>query len=157
MLINCREIQEKNSLQSTMKFLLLLVCLIGVASAAPKKFRMGFDKENRIVGGRNAEPGQFPHIVSIRRKLAGSTSHVCGGSIINEFWILTAGHCITEMPAGTKYAIWAGAHDFSKEESTRQVLDVIKSVVHPDYQGKVNPHDIALVSYKMKVFSNGHF
>lgn len=39
-----------------------------------------------IVGGVEATPYEFPWIVSIQRP-----THSCGGSIINENWILTAG------------------------------------------------------------------
>lgn len=45
----------------------------------------------RIVGGQDADDGQFPFIVSLRL----SGSHSCGGSIINESYILTAAHCIS--------------------------------------------------------------
>lgn len=44
----------------------------------------------RIVGGEDAKDGQYPFIVSIRQY----GSHSCGGSIINENWILTAAHCL---------------------------------------------------------------
>ncbi|KAF2889807.1 hypothetical protein ILUMI_16366, partial [Ignelater luminosus] len=45
----------------------------------------------RIVGGENANPGQFPYIVSLQST---SGSHSCGGSIINADTIVTAAHCI---------------------------------------------------------------
>lgn len=48
------------------------------------------DEEGKIVGGQKADDGAFPHQVSLRRK----NRHFCGGSIINEHWILTAAHCI---------------------------------------------------------------
>ncbi|CAN8031859.1 unnamed protein product, partial [Ixodes persulcatus] len=45
----------------------------------------------RIVGGRPAEPREFPWIVSIQRP---QNIHSCGGSIISVDVILTAAHCL---------------------------------------------------------------
>lgn len=43
-----------------------------------------------IIGGSDAKPKTYPYQVS----LSDSYGHFCGGSIISENWILTAGHCI---------------------------------------------------------------
>ncbi|XP_055626853.1 chymotrypsin-2-like [Toxorhynchites rutilus septentrionalis] len=72
--------------------LLSLVFLItGVAvvlgNALPAEY---IEREGRIVGGQNAEPGQFPYQVSLR---SSANIHFCGGSIINNRWILSAAHC----------------------------------------------------------------
>ncbi|CAG2102654.1 unnamed protein product [Medioppia subpectinata] len=45
----------------------------------------------RIVNGKDAKPGAYPWIVSILR----NGDPWCGGSIINNKWILTAAHCTT--------------------------------------------------------------
>lgn len=37
----------------------------------------------RILGGKNAENGQFPYTVSLRLK----GKHICGGVIINEWYV----------------------------------------------------------------------
>ena len=44
----------------------------------------------RVVGGHDAEPGQFPHQISLLK----NNAHTCGGSIIGEKHILTAAHCV---------------------------------------------------------------
>lgn len=44
----------------------------------------------KIVGGNEAEEGVWKWQVS----LAGTTgSHFCGGSLINQQWVMTAAHC----------------------------------------------------------------
>lgn len=58
-----------------------------------------------IVGGRDARPTQFPYIVSIRDY--NSMEHICGGTIISDFHILTAAHCLqgNRSIAGNIFAI----------------------------------------------------
>lgn len=54
--------------------------------------------ETRIVGGKNAPFGRWPWQVSVRRTsfFGFSSTHRCGGAVINDNWIATAGHCVDE-------------------------------------------------------------
>lgn len=59
-----------------------------------------FTSSNRIVGGRNAEEGEFPSYVSLRF-INRSTPHLynyCGGVLISRRLILTAAHCVSNHP-----------------------------------------------------------
>lgn len=44
---------------------------------------------SRIIGGMEAEVGEFPWQVSIQAR----NEHFCGGAIISEWWIVSAAHC----------------------------------------------------------------
>uniref|UniRef100_A0A182IMH4 Peptidase S1 domain-containing protein n=1 Tax=Anopheles atroparvus TaxID=41427 RepID=A0A182IMH4_ANOAO len=129
-----------------MKSVVVLLCLVALAAAAPRSVqsKYGFPS-GRVVGGVDAIPGEFPAIVSIQRVILVVSAHVCGGSILSNFWVLTAAHCITESPATANFQIWAGTHDQSVAEPSRQVVSVASSIVHPDYLGGVNPTDIAVM------------
>lgn len=54
--------------------------------------------EGRIVNGSNARFGEWPWQVSVRRIsfFGFSSTHRCGGALLNDQWAATAGHCVEE-------------------------------------------------------------
>ncbi|XP_028521724.2 trypsin-1-like [Apis cerana] len=100
--------------------------------------------EPRITDGVPATRGEFPYQVSVQWGIPPLTqySHSCGGSILNERYVLTAGHCV--MKVG-KSRVIAGKYELNKDESSQQVVNVARSIVHKGYKGGVAQHDIALL------------
>nr|CAD7443303.1 unnamed protein product [Timema bartmani] len=126
------------------------------AMLAPKEPRVGTSRDNtalapgesRVVGGRNAAPGEFPYIVSLRRIL--TNAHFCGGSIIKTTWVVTAAHCLETMPVDG-FTIVAGA--ISVDEGGVQFIPVRK-IEHQEYNSSNSwRNDISLVQNKKIHFS----
>lgn len=78
------------------KLILLAVCVVlAAADTEYDNLDLLTSSENqlaaRIVGGEDAEEGQFPYQISLRTTL--QRAHFCGGSILTKRFLLTAAHC----------------------------------------------------------------
>ena len=75
----------------------ILLAVVALATGAPKLSKKGLSTPlarggGKIVGGTEAYPGEFPHqIVLLRGGVGGSL--MCGGSLVAENMVVTAGHC----------------------------------------------------------------
>ncbi|XP_025835896.1 serine proteinase stubble [Agrilus planipennis] len=109
---------------------------------------MQIHPQTRIVGGRNAPFGRWPWQVSVRRTsfFGFSSTHRCGGAVLNENWIATAGHCVDDLLT-SQIRIRVGEYDFSNvhEELPYVERGVAKKVVHPKYNFFTYEYDLALV------------
>ena len=52
---------------------------------------------SRVVGGENASKHSWPWQVSLRVFYRGNLAHICGGSLIDNEWVVTASHCVVNM------------------------------------------------------------
>jgi len=121
-----------------MRTAVIFTALVGIATAAP------LDKD-RIVGGTEATPHEFPWQVSLRRK--SDNFHFCGGSVLNENTVISAAHCTVIWDSTDQVVIVAGEHNQAVDEGTEQTVNVAKLTVHEHYQdGKAFENDIALWS-----------
>lgn len=102
----------------------------------------------KIVGGSEAERNEMPFMVSLMRR----GGHFCGGTIIHERWILTAGHCICNglqnFMKPTQIQGVVGVHsirDYLNAVSDGPQgfrVDFKRIVPHPQYDCKNVQHDI---------------
>ena len=96
--------------------------------------------EGQIVGGQPADAGEYPWQAMIATS---SGSWFCGGSLIHPNWVLTAAHCLEGGDAGK---IILGAHQRTNTgETTRQVINVKRYIIHPSYNTNTLDHDIGLI------------
>uniref|UniRef100_A0A3Q2X2R8 Transmembrane serine protease 3b n=1 Tax=Haplochromis burtoni TaxID=8153 RepID=A0A3Q2X2R8_HAPBU len=95
----------------------------------------------RIVGGNITKQGQFPWQVSLHFR----NEHLCGGSIISPYWVITAAHCVY----GSLYLpVIQPLHG-------AQALAVEKIVYHNRYRQKGLDYDIALMKLAKQLEVNG--
>ncbi|CAK1585188.1 unnamed protein product [Parnassius mnemosyne] len=104
--------------------------------------------ESRIMGGKDSSFGRWPWQVSVRRNsfFGFSSTHRCGGAIINEGWIATAGHCVDDLLT-SQIRIRVGEYDFSSVSEQYPFVErgVARKAVHPKYNFFTYEYDLALV------------
>ncbi|CAF4135531.1 unnamed protein product [Rotaria sp. Silwood2] len=107
---------------------------------------------SRIVGGEEAIPYSWSMVVSLRYdclKNGNMTTHCCGGSILNEYYILTAAHCVDKINQSSilsqNITIAAGIHNLT--ENNQIIRRVDRIFIHSDYTGPVHwfKNDIAIL------------
>ncbi|CAN8002999.1 unnamed protein product [Ixodes pacificus] len=83
---------------------------------------------HRIVGGEDAGPLEFPWQISLRRQVPFvniDRGHMCGGSIVNEQFVVTAAHCVDEPVAiAASYVVVVGDQNIDKKDSTEDRIGV---------------------------------
>ncbi|XP_070851914.1 spaetzle-processing enzyme-like [Drosophila suzukii] len=107
---------------------------------------------HRIFGGVEAQPNEFPWMALL---LDIEGKGVCGGSLINNRYVVTAAHCVSRVKI---YNVRLGEHDMSsdpdiilnKNEAPRWAaphleIEVENIVVHRDFQHTPMQNDIALI------------
>lgn len=99
---------------------------------------------DRIFGGQEATPGQFPHQISLRLNRNNTYRHICGGSIIADRFILTAAHCYPRrFPNVSDYRVVVGAHENNGNDG--QAYDAINIIPHENFNATSLQHDFALI------------
>ncbi|KAM9254134.1 serine protease 38 [Dugong dugon] len=102
----------------------------------------------RVMGGLSVPEGKWPWQVSVHY----SGSHVCGGSILNEYWILSAAHCFSLILNTHGFDMYVGILNLNIASKHTQWFEVNKVIIHPTY--KLNHPvggDIALVQLKTRI------
>lgn len=103
----------------------------GQSSAAPS---------TRIVGGTEAVSGAWPWQVSLQIR----GQHICGGSIISPYWILSAAHCFQTYSTPGMWMVYSGSVSLL-EMSFSTGKTVNKIISHKKFDRKTNDNDIALL------------
>ncbi|UYV70521.1 hypothetical protein LAZ67_7003406 [Cordylochernes scorpioides] len=125
----------------------------------PPKFETDGD---RIVGGQEAVPNSWPWQVSLQEVLARPSSHFCGGTLVNDRWVVTAAHCFSGLEKKSDFSVHLGKHNKFQQEDKEIVRYMKRFVIYPDIpedEFLVNKkyrmsHDIALIELNAPVTFN---
>ncbi|KAM4703720.1 transmembrane protease serine 13 [Rhinophrynus dorsalis] len=102
----------------------------------------GQKKMNRIIGGIQASMGEWPWQVSLHQRAGSRFVHVCGGTLINAHWVVTASHCFTETSNPANWKVYAGTVSQYDLRSGSTVTTIVR---HEDYNADSDDYDIALM------------
>ncbi|NXJ97472.1 TMPSC protease, partial [Corythaixoides concolor] len=98
-----------------------------------------------IVGGHDAQLGAWPWSVSLQIQQAGVRfAHVCGGVLVNEISVLTAGHCVTGRTDPYSWRAVLGVHNLWKHGKHTAKRNIRSIIVHPEFKRETFENDIAL-------------
>merc|ERR1712141_646530 len=94
---------------------------------------------DKIVGGHEAEPNQWPWQVA----LFVDNAWFCGGALISENYVLTAAHCVD---GASYFDVMAGAHNVRESnEPNRVEITSFNGWTHPQWSPNDLANDIALI------------
>ncbi|EHB04128.1 Suppressor of tumorigenicity protein 14 [Heterocephalus glaber] len=110
-----------------------------------------FTKRARVVGGTDAEKGEWPWQVSLH---ALGHGHVCGASLISPNWLVSAAHCFVDETSfkysdPTKWTAFLGLLDQGQRTATGVQEHELKRIIpHPSFNDFTFDYDIALLELK---------
>ncbi|OAD59342.1 Serine proteinase stubble [Eufriesea mexicana] len=105
----------------------------------------GVQDQERIVGGQNADPGEWPWIAA----LFNGGRQFCGGSLIDDKHVLTAAHCVANMNSWdvARLTVRLGDYNIKTNLEVRHIERRVKRVVrHRGFNSRTLYNDIALLT-----------
>lgn len=99
-----------------------------------------------IINGKAVNEQKFPYAVSICVRNHNTLTHICGGTIISEWFVLTAAHCVRNRLT-KDYVVLVGSPYRLKGES----YSAKHIHVHERYTESMERNDIALIQLSLAI------
>lgn len=113
-----------------------------------------FQPESRIINGVTSVRNQFPYYVFV--KMMNSTEpfarkHYCGGTLLNNKFVLTAAHCIfTANFTELHFGAWK-VKNISEKGRFKQLVSKKNFFIHPKFSRRPMSNDIALIELNQPI------
>ncbi|XP_021925295.1 trypsin-1-like [Zootermopsis nevadensis] len=133
-----------------LKILSTIVALFYLVTAKDDAHQniQAFVSKPRVVGGRDARPGEIPYQVTIQRKFyfGNGSYHWCGGAIIDGEHVLTAGHCVYGLDTA-ELIVYSGVlnNTWQSPEASKVVQRVTHAFLHEGFDYEKYHNDIAIL------------
>lgn len=104
----------------------------------------------RIIGGAKSLRGEWPWQVSLWLRSQSKGNHpLCGASLINSCWALSAAHCFKRFGTDpSRYLLRLGDYHTQEQDDFERTLSPERIIIHRKYQSQAWDYDIALVRLK---------
>ncbi|XP_053271938.1 trypsin II-P29 isoform X2 [Pleuronectes platessa] len=129
------------ALQQAVCFLSMTILLLCTGCRSALTCR----QNNRILGGYPLSPEQVPWHAS----LVSGGKHRCGGSVINDQWVMTAAHCVTGSGSGV--TVYLGRFNQSGPNPHEVSRTIAQAECHPSYSTLTYENDICLLKLSSPV------
>ncbi|MEC8537913.1 MAG: trypsin-like serine protease [Bacteroidota bacterium] len=108
-----------------------------------------------IVGGDDANISDYPYQAALGYQSSQNSffSAYCGASIINEYWALTAAHCVQGENANTTSIRVGATNSYASGGDIYQAAEII---AHNGYNGNSMNNDIALIRLENPIQFNNN-
>uniref|UniRef100_A0A670JXY5 Peptidase S1 domain-containing protein n=1 Tax=Podarcis muralis TaxID=64176 RepID=A0A670JXY5_PODMU len=106
-------------------------------------FPINDDDDDKIVGGYTCQSHSVPYQVSLN-----SGYHFCGGSLINNQWVVSAAHCYKRIQ------VRLGEHSLTLNDGSEQYINSAKVIRHPRYNANTLDNDIMLIKLSTQATIN---
>ena len=145
-----------------MRQILLIQSLVVLAICIPSLAHYNSSSYERIINGWATSSKKFPYhvaiVIWIRGWLWGSWEYQCGGTIINDQWILTAGHCffyssrtVPIISENIKVAVGQDWAHFFWQWFKDYFVKVVHVIPHAKFDHRTSVNDIGLLKLGKKL------